>query len=40
MTSDLKSATLITLESTCTLPQTAILVASEAFTDSKQPRRS
>ena len=36
MTSDLKSATLITLVSMCILPQ----MASKAMTASKQPRRS
>ena len=40
LTSDLISATLITLVYMCILPQTDILVASEAMAASKQPRRS
>ena len=40
MTSDLKSATLISLVSMCILPLTAILVASDPVATSKQPRRS
>ena len=40
MTSDLTSATLITLVSLCMLPLTAILVASEAMAASKRPPRS
>ena len=40
MTPDLKSGTLITLESMCMLPLTVILVASEAMAASKRPPRS
>ena len=40
LTSDLKSATWITLVSMCILPQTDICVASEAMAASKPPRRS
>ena len=40
LTSDLKSATSITLVSMCMLPLMAILVASEAMAASKQPWRS
>ena len=38
LTSDLKSATLITLVSMCILPRIAILVASEAMVASKWPQ--
>ena len=40
LTSDLKSATSITLASMCVLHLTAILVASEAMAASKWPQRS
>ena len=40
LTSDLKSATSITLVSMCMLTLMAILVASEAIAASKRPRRS